>query len=152
MRVRPHRQVRRRPPCARRGERLVRDLPRKVAVHEKPLVPGELPREVERPPLHPVVYSLKTTFAGVALSTAPARRLPELDSHAIATSSSLGAFMAAVISLFDPHALPSQIHAFASLSVTSAPINPTWSLPFFGARSISAYWMSAAWPVSSRQF
>ena len=112
----------------------------------------EAPHVAVRAPLHPVVYSLKTTFAGVALSTAPARRLPELDSHAIATSSSLGAFMAVVISLFDPHALPSQIHAFASLSVTSAPINPIWSLPFFGARSISAYWMSAAWPVSSRQF
>ena len=58
--------------------------------------------------------------------------------------------MEMVIWVYDPQALPSQIHAFASSKVSSPPIIPMMSLPFFGARSICVYWTSVPRPVSSK--
>src|SRR5207249_925366 len=58
--------------------------------------------------------------------------------------------MEAVIWVYDPHALPSQIQAFASSKVSSPPIIPMMSLPFFEARSICVYWTSVACPGASR--
>src|SRR5213593_4417870 len=65
-----------------------------------------------------------------------AMRPPEFDSHAIAACSSSGVTAFGLISVYDPKALPSQIH-------------PLTSLPCFDASSINAYWMSGAWPASS---
>src|SRR3989442_469757 len=96
-----------------------------------------------------VVYSFET-MSVEPCRAATASRCPEFDSQAMATWRYWGLCRVAVISVFDPHAVPSQIHAFAWLFVLSPPIIPMRSLPAFGARLISVYWTSVAWPVSSR--
>src|SRR5213594_2696911 len=77
-----------------------------------------------------------------------AMRPPEFDSHAIAACSSSGVTAVGLISVYDPKALPSHIHALISESVRSPPTSPITSLPVFDASSINEYWMSVAWPVS----
>src|SRR3972149_651158 len=79
-----------------------------------------------------------------------ASRWPELDSHAMATRSRSLFPALAVISTLFPKVLPSQIQAFTSLLVPSAPISPIWLLPFREARLINRYWTSVACPASSR--
>ena len=85
-----------------------------------------------------MVYSLDTMLSAGVEGTATTRRLPEFDSHAIASSPRSGVRALAVISTKFPHALPSQIHAFASLFVASPPRSPILSLPSWAASSMIA--------------
>src|SRR3972149_134688 len=73
---------------------------------------------------------------------ASARRSPEARSYAMATTSPPSAIVVFVIAQKFPNALPSQIHAFASLFVESPPIKPMESLPALAARRIWLYWIS----------
>src|SRR2546426_5921925 len=89
-------------------------------------------------PLQLVLYSLEMMSFEEA-TAATAIRFPEPDSQARATWRSFGVSMEMVIWGYDPQALPSHIHAFASSKVSSHPIIPKMSLPFFGARSSWVY-------------
>src|SRR2546430_588135 len=80
----------------------------------------------------------------------PARRWPEFVSHAMAIlSRPEDTKPVAVTSANDPKAVPLQIQAVTTLFVVPA-INPTWSLPAFGANSITAYCRSVALFVLSK--
>src|SRR2546428_1934734 len=68
-----------------------------------------------------------------------AMRPPEFDSHAIAACSSSGVTAFGLISVYDPKALPSHIHALTSESVKSPPTSPIWSLPCFSANWTREY-------------
>ena len=68
-----------------------------------------------------------------------ARRWPEFDSHAMAILlPTVDAKPVAVTSANDPKAVPLQIQAVTTPFEVPA-INPTWSLPAFGANSICEY-------------
>ena len=95
------------------------------------------------------VYSLQS-MSESAPSEATASRWPLFVSHAMATSSSTGFLIEAVISTKFPNALPSQIQTLASSFVSSPPMSPIWSLVFLDASLINEYWMSVACPASSR--
>src|SRR5207249_7720396 len=69
-------------------------------------------------PLQLVLYSLEMISFTVE-EAATASRFPELDSQARATWRQSGVSMEAVIWVYDPQALPSQIQASASWSASS---------------------------------